>query len=93
LEIAFVGHPVRFQASSHKIYKYEPSDVLTVVFEVEVRTLRRYIHPGYAYDVLEIERTDQLSQYSAGLRENTDIRASYSDVAPARDKYPPVSRR
>jgi hypothetical protein len=81
LEIAFVVHPIRFQAPSHKIYKYEPSAGLTVVFEVEVRTLRRYIHPGYAYDVFETERTDCLSQYSAGLRENTDIRVTYSDAA------------
>lgn len=81
LEIAFVGHPIGFQAPSHKMYKYEPSALLTVVFEVEVRILRRFIHPGYAYDVLEIERTDCLSQYSAGLRENTNIRVTYSDSA------------
>jgi hypothetical protein len=43
LEIAFVGHPVGFQTPSYKVYKYEPSEALSVVFEVEVRLIRRDI--------------------------------------------------
>jgi hypothetical protein len=60
IEIAFVGHPKHFQAPSYKIYKYEPSPGLTVVFEVAVRIIRRHINPGYEYADVEIERTDFL---------------------------------
>jgi hypothetical protein len=78
LEIAFVGHPTGFQAPSYKVCKYEPSPGLSVVFEVEVRTITRFINPGYVYDDLEIERTDYLSQYSVGLRENVDMSFVYA---------------
>jgi hypothetical protein len=39
LEIAFVGRPVGFQAPSYKIYKYEPSEALSILCEVEVRDI------------------------------------------------------
>jgi hypothetical protein len=31
---------------------------LSVIFEVEVRIIRRFISPGFAYEELDIERTD-----------------------------------
>jgi hypothetical protein len=68
LEIAFVGRPVGFQAPSYKIYKYEPSEALSVLFEVEVRVIRRYINPGYEYAIVEIERTRVYSPISGRLR-------------------------
>ena len=63
LEITFVGKPSGFQAPSYKVYKYELSEGLSVIFEVEVRIVRRFISPGYLYEELNIERTDFLPQY------------------------------
>jgi hypothetical protein len=79
LEIAFVGHPVGFQAPSYKIYKYEPAGALSVVFEVEVRIIRRFINPGYEYAALEIERTDYIPQYLSDY--------AYSRVACSENEY------
>jgi hypothetical protein len=74
IEIAFVGKPRNYQAPSYRIYKYDTSESLTVVFEVEVRIIRRYINPGYDYAEIEIEGTDFLSTYCAGLPEELDSR-------------------
>jgi hypothetical protein len=63
LEITVVGQPIGFQAPSYKVYKYELSEGMIVIFEVEVRIIRRLISPGYMYDKLEIERIDFLPQY------------------------------
>jgi hypothetical protein len=79
LEIAFVGRPVGFKAPSYKMYKYEPSGALSVIFEVEVRVIRRYINPGYDYAVLEIERTDYIPQYLSDY--------AYSRVACSESEY------
>jgi hypothetical protein len=46
-----------------KIYKYELSEGLSVIFEVQVGITRRFISPGYLYEELNIERTDFLPQY------------------------------
>jgi hypothetical protein len=40
LKIAFVGKPRGFKAPSHKLYKYELSEGLAVVFQVETRLIR-----------------------------------------------------
>ncbi|PNF43731.1 hypothetical protein B7P43_G14069 [Cryptotermes secundus] len=56
------GKPSGFQAPSYKVYKYELSEGLSVIFEVEVRIIRRFLGPGYLYE-LNIERTDFLPQY------------------------------
>jgi hypothetical protein len=61
IEIAFVGRPRIYQVPSYTIYKYEALEALTVIFEVEVRIIRRYINPGYDYAEIEVERTDFLS--------------------------------
>jgi hypothetical protein len=79
LEIAFVGRPVGFQAPSYNIYKYEPSAALSVLFEVEVRVIRRYINPEYEYVIVEIERTDYIPQYLADY--------AYSRVACSEHEY------
>jgi hypothetical protein len=74
IEIAFVGRPRSYQGPSYRIYKYETWEALTVIFEVDVRIIRRLINPGYDYAKIEIERTDFLSAYSAGLPEELDKR-------------------
>jgi hypothetical protein len=63
LEITFVGKPHGFQAPSYQVYKYELSEGLSVVFEVEVRIIRRFMAPGCMYEKLQIERIDYLPQY------------------------------
>jgi hypothetical protein len=63
LEIAFEGRPSGFKSPNYKVYKYEYSQGLVVIFEVEVRRVKRYIPPGSDYDSLEIERTDFLPNY------------------------------
>jgi hypothetical protein len=40
LEIAFAGRPKGFNVSNYKIYNYEHSEGLAVVFEVETRLIR-----------------------------------------------------
>jgi hypothetical protein len=54
-----VGKPRELKVPNHKLYKYELSEGLAVVFEVETR-LKRYIPPHWDFDVLEVERTDFL---------------------------------
>jgi hypothetical protein len=49
VEIASVRRPKSYQAPSYRIYKYEASEALTVIFEEEVRIIHRYINPGYHY--------------------------------------------
>jgi hypothetical protein len=63
LEITFVGKPVGFQGPSFKVYRYESSEGLCVIFEVELRIIRRFISPGYCFEELDIERTDPFPQY------------------------------
>jgi hypothetical protein len=63
LEITVADQPIGIQAPSYKVYKYKLSDGLSVIFEVEVRIIRRFIRPGCAYEELEVERTDFLPQY------------------------------
>jgi hypothetical protein len=45
LDIAFAGRPRGFRVPNYKIYKYEHSEGLAVVFEVETRLIKRYIPP------------------------------------------------
>ena len=44
-EIAFAGRRRGFKVPSYKIYNYENSERLAVVFEVETRHIKRYIPP------------------------------------------------
>jgi hypothetical protein len=74
LEITFVGKPIGFQAPSFKVYRYELSEGLCVIFEVEVRIIRRFISPGYCFEDLDIERTDFLPQYWADRESDTPCR-------------------
>jgi hypothetical protein len=66
LEMTFVGKPHGFQAPSYKVYKYEVSEGLCVVFEVEVRIIRRFMAPGSVYVELEIERVVSLNIGQSG---------------------------
>jgi hypothetical protein len=63
MEITFVGKPHGFQAPSHKVYRYELSEGLCVVFEVGLRVIRRFMARGVIYEELDIERIDSLPQY------------------------------
>jgi hypothetical protein len=74
LEITFVGKPHRFQAPSYKVYRCEVSEGLCVMFEVEVRIIRRFVSPGFIYEKLDIERTDFLPQYWTDRESNTSCR-------------------
>jgi hypothetical protein len=76
LEITFVGKPSGFQAPSYKIYRYELSEGLHVIFEVEVRIIRRFISPDFMYEELNIERIDCLPQYWADREDHTHCRVT-----------------
>ena len=58
LEIVFVGKPRRYKVPYYKIYKYEHSEGLAVVFEIETRLIKRFIPSHFEFDILEVERTD-----------------------------------
>ena len=60
LQIAFAGRPKGYKVPNLKIYKYEHSEGLAVVFEVETRLIKQHIPPHCDFDLLEVERTDSL---------------------------------
>jgi hypothetical protein len=62
------------------VYKYEHSEGLAVVFEVETRLIKRYIPPHFILDLLEIERTDYLPLAGCAQRQATDMRVSYMNM-------------
>jgi hypothetical protein len=68
LEIAFAGRPKGYKVPNLKIYEYEHSEGLSVVFEVETRLIKRYIPPHCDFDLLEIERTDYLPLMGCATR-------------------------
>jgi hypothetical protein len=80
LEIAFAGRPRRYKVPNHKIYKYEHSEGLAVVFEVETRLIKRYIPPNFEFDILEIERTDYVPLSGCAQRRVADTRVSYMNT-------------
>ncbi len=68
LEIAFAGRPKGYKVPNLKIYKYEHSEGLAVVFDVETRLIKRYIPPYCDFDLLEIERTDSVPLMGCATR-------------------------
>ncbi|KAJ4428190.1 hypothetical protein ANN_24205 [Periplaneta americana] len=52
-----------FKTPALKTYRYEHSQGLEVIFEVDIRLVIRYVPPEFDYPILEIERTDYLPQY------------------------------
>jgi len=80
LEIAFVGRPRKFKVPNYKNYKYEHSEGLSVVFEVETRLIKGYIPPNCDFEVLQIERTDYLPLYGCSQRQVADMRVSYMNA-------------
>ena len=80
LEIAFAGRPRGYKVPNYNLYKYEHSGGLSVVFEVELRLIKRYILPHCDYDVLEVERTDYVPLTGCAQRQMTDTRVSYMNV-------------
>jgi len=65
---------------NYKIYKYERSQGLAVVFEVETRLIKRYIPPYCEFDILEIERTDYLPLSGCAQLQVADMRVSYMNA-------------
>jgi hypothetical protein len=80
LEIAFAGRRRNFKVPNYKIYKYEHSEGLAVVFEVETRLIKRYISPHCEIDVLEVQRTDFVPLIGCTQRQTTDMRVSYMNI-------------
>jgi len=80
LEIAFVGKPKRLKVPNHQLYKYELSEGLAVVFEVETRLIKRYIPPYSEFDVIEVERTDFIPLSGCTQRQVVDMRVSYMNL-------------
>jgi hypothetical protein len=50
-----------------------------VLFEVELRRVKRYVPPNCDYDSLEIETTDYLPLYGCIQRQVDDMRISFRD--------------
>jgi len=63
-----------------RFFKYEHSEGLAVVFEVETRLIKRYIPPHCDFDRLEIERTDYLPLLGCAQRQVADTRVSYMNA-------------
>jgi hypothetical protein len=80
LEIAFAGRPKGFKVPNYKVYRYEHSEGLAVVFEVETRLIKRYIPPTCDFDLMEIERTDYLPLSGCAQRQVADMRVSYMNM-------------
>jgi hypothetical protein len=80
LEIAFAGRPRGFKVPNYKIYKYEHSEGVAVVFEVQTRLIKRYISPRCEFDVLEVERTDFVPLTGCTQRQTTNMRVSYMNI-------------
>ena len=72
-----MGKPRGLKVPNHKLYKYELSEGLAVVFEVETRLIKCYIPPHCDFDVLEVERTDFLPLSGCTQRQVVDMRVSY----------------
>jgi hypothetical protein len=58
LEIAFAGRPRIYKIPNCNLFKFEHSEGLAVVFEVETRLIKRYIAPNCEVDLVEVESTD-----------------------------------
>jgi hypothetical protein len=80
LEFAFAGRRRGFRVPNYKIYKYEHSEGLAVVFEVETRLNKRFIPPHCDFDLLEVERTDYLPLTGCTQRQVADMRVSYMNA-------------
>jgi hypothetical protein len=80
LEIAFAGRPRRYKVPNCNIFKFEHSEGLAVVFEVETQLIKRYIPPNCEFDLVEVEPTDYLPVTGCTQRQIADMRVSYMNV-------------
>jgi hypothetical protein len=80
LEIAFLGRPKGYKVPNYHSYKYEISEGLAVVFEVETCLIKRYILPHCEFDVLEVERTDLYLLTWCTQRQVADMGVSYINM-------------
>jgi len=80
LEIAFVGKPKRYKVPNCNLFKFEHSEGLTIVFEVETRLIKRYISPHGEFDLIEIERTDYVPLTGCTQRQIADTRVLYVNM-------------
>ena len=78
--IAFAGKPKGLKIPNHKLYKYELSEGLAVVFEVQARLIKRYIPPHCDFDVLVVERTDCVPLSGCTQRQVADKRVLYMNA-------------
>jgi hypothetical protein len=80
LEIAFVGRPRGYKVPNRTIHKYEHSEGLSVVFEIETRLITRFIPANYEFDLVEVERTDYVPLVGCAHRQVEDMRVSYMNA-------------
>lgn len=79
LETVFEGRPKGYNTPKYNVYKYEHSQGLTVLFQVEVRLVKQYVPPNCNYDSLEIERTAYLPLYGCTQWQIDDMRITFGD--------------
>ena len=80
LEIAFASRPRKYKVPNYRLYKYEHTEGLSVVFEVELRLIKRYIPSHCDYDLIEVESTEYVPLSVGGQRKAADMRVSYMNV-------------
>jgi len=80
LEIAFAGKPKRYKVPNCNLFKFEHSEGLTIVSEVETRLIKRCIPPHGEFDLIEIERTDYVPLTGCTQRQIADMRVSYVNM-------------
>lgn len=62
IEIAFEGKPRNFKVPNYTVYTHTDRSHF-IIFDLETRLIERYIEPGVAYSVVEVDRTDYLPTY------------------------------
>jgi len=62
---------------NYKIYKYEHSEGVAVVFEVEIRLIKRCIPAHCDFGLLEIKRTDCLPLSGCAQCQVADMRVPH----------------
>jgi hypothetical protein len=83
LDIAVAGRPKGYRVPNCNIYKYEYSEGLAVVFELETRLTKRHVPPHCDFDLIEVERTDYLPVTGRAQRQVADMRVSYVNARDA----------
>ena len=80
LEFAFAGKSRKYKVPNCNLFKFEHSEALTIVFEVETRLIKQYISLHCEFDVIEVERTDCVPLTGCTQRQIADMRVSYVNM-------------